>query len=635
MADKTLTDVVNELRKQNANLTSVKDRLELDARERKQYTDQLAKEANDRKRKAQEKEREQKADKKPTSSGTFKGDIVSGIKDATGFSLIENLGNYIKPLVGGVIGALFGAGAISALRTFIGKSIGRGLIFGPAILILEHFGKDIMNNLLTQLRDVSPDWLKLSDGALRTVGDGLIDSLNTGLLFGIFFGKKGFVAGFLGNILSSSLKWLTGQPEGYWDKNFNFAGMEFPFTNDTVMLMGSTLAAYFGPSLMYGAVTKAFGGTALAYPGANVGRNAKGEFMKLKPSLATKFRGGFSSFLGAGAIALIVGQTLGSYISNEFGEDSTVAGISDWLITSGQLVYMSRALGFIRLGWVGVALYTAYALSQWISGKRDELVNDATKEANEALESLKNDDGTYKDPSKNLTEDQRKAFDFIRFGQKTENFMPGYGDAFGQEQLAAAAEEYGKALAFERTDEGLYTQNAIDAMLKKAILERDEKLFLRAAAEHLKLSGEEVTVKNIKSRADYLQSYITSQLGDKNIYSGVNEALRVPMQEIFAASKNFHNAAQELTDSKLLDILEYEGENTSKTNKILTETNSTFSKLINEFLTKDASATPPVVVNQTNAPTTVSNNSSMVTNNGPVIDISDSMIMRYGAPSAL
>ena len=326
--------------------------------------------------------------------------------------------------------------------------------------------------------------------------------------------------------------------------------MEFPFANDTVMLVGSTLAAYFGPSLLYGAVTKAFGGTALAYPGASVGRNKKGQFMKLKPSLATKFRGGFGSFLGAGAIALMVGETLGAYISNEFGEDSTVAGISDWLITSGQIAYMSRALGFIRAGWVGIALYTAYAISQWIAGKRDEMVSDAVKESEAALEALRNEDGSYKDPSKVLTPDQQKAFDFIRFGEKTSQFMPGQQNTFGQSQLAGASAEFAKALKYERDERGFLTDNAMYSLVSEAIKEKNEAKWIQAVLEDLRRNGQEATPSNIITRSENLWMRMSQGLMKGNIYASAPTPLMLEGKVISGALKPFTTAAEEFAAGK-------------------------------------------------------------------------------------
>ena len=547
----SLTDVVNELKQQSNTLDSVKDYLadEANIRAQQAKADALAA----KKKLEADREAAAKAKINDGPQGLFAG-VKAGMLEASGLGAAGGLFGWLKgfmaPLLGTVFGTLFGGMSLATLAGRIGKMVGRGLIFGPAILLLENFGKDILFDLLTQLREVSPDWLKLSDGALRTVGDGLIDSLNTGLLFGIFFGKKGFVAGFLGNILSSSLKWLTGQPEGYWDQNFNFAGMEFPFTNDTVMLVGSTLAAYFGPSLLYGAVTKAFGGTALAYPGASVGRNKKGQFMKLKPSLATKFRGGFGSFLGAGAIALMVGETLGAYISNEFGEDSTVAGISDWLITSGQIAYMSRALGFIRAGWVGIALYTAYAISQWIAGKRDEMVSDAVKESEAALEALRNEDGSYKDPSKVLTPDQQKAFDFIRFGEKTSQFMPGQQNTFGQSQLAGASAEFAKALKYERDERGFLTDNAMYSLVSEAIKEKNEAKWIQAVLEDLRRNGQEATPSNIITRSENLWMRMSQGLMKGNIYASAPTPLMLEGKVISGALKPFTTAAEEFAAGK-------------------------------------------------------------------------------------
>ena len=82
--------------------------------------------------------------------------------------------------------------------------------------------------------------------------------------------------------------------------------------------------------------------------------------------------------------------------------------------------------------------------------------------------------GSYKDPSTVLTPDQQKAFDFIRFGEKTAQFMPGYGDSFGQSQLAGASAEFAKALKYERDERGFLTDNAMYSLVSEAIKEKNE-----------------------------------------------------------------------------------------------------------------------------------------------------------------
>jgi len=483
----SLTDVVNELKQQSNTLDSVKDYLadEANIRAQQAKADALAA----KKKLESDREAAAKANINDGPQGLFAG-VKAGMLEASGLGAAGGLFGWLKgfmaPLLGTVFGTLFGGMSLATLAGRIGKMVGRGLIFGPAILLLESFGKDIMYDLLTQLREVSPDWLKLSDGALRTVGDGIIDSLNTGLLFGIFFGKKGFIAGFLGNILASSVKWLTGQPQEYWDQNFNFAGMEFPFSNDTVLLMGSTLAAYFGPSLLYGAVTKAFGGTALAYPGANVGRNKKGQFMKLKPAHQTSFRSAFAGRFGAGIILNAVGGALANYITNEFGDEAGNA--ADWTVSGMTIGYiLGGPIGALIGGMVFLAAVGLKALGDWLRNQDEKIRNKIVSDADDIL--ARQQAGENIDPEEIAAKTSAAAEELNRFANPVGGLIQGAGNKealyrmFGMNVATLEARgNMGQA----------YRERAAYALASGDYAEA-----VRSAAASLKEYGEEVTPEAI------------------------------------------------------------------------------------------------------------------------------------------
>lgn len=386
----TLAAVVDQLKEQNENLSFVKDALESEAKAR---VSAYRREEAARKRALEDKreadaQRAKDARDVATQPQGFGAGVVQGLGEATGFTGLRNL---LGPLVGAVFGTLFGGASIAALKTRIGKMVGRGLIFGPAILLLETFGSEIVQSLLTEMSDQFS--INLTEEQKKSIADTAINAIDTGLLLSIFFGKKGFKAGIIGSLLSDTIKYITGQPDSFWTSKFEFAGMETPFTNEALLTAGSLVAAYFGPSLLYGAITQGLGGKA-AFAGANVGRDKKGRFTKLKPSLATKFRTGFVTRLGPALIIATVGNAMADYISNEFGESA--GDVASWTMNGVAVGSLFGPTGAILGGLAGLAIAGASALGAWLRSKDKEIRDGAVAAADQALADagVLKDDGT-------------------------------------------------------------------------------------------------------------------------------------------------------------------------------------------------------------------------------------------------
>ena len=478
----TLADIVVELREQNDTLTTVRERLDAEAKAR---VAELRQDKADR-RKALEAEREAKGavQRSTTAPQGFKEGVIGGLKEATGFNLLSSLKQYLGPIVGGIFGGLFGATALKTLKGNIGKMIGRGLIFGPAMILLENFGSDIIVDLLTQMSDGLN--LNLSEDQKKSIADTAVDAINTGLLLSIFFGKKGFKAGIIGSLLTGAIKHITGLPDEYWTKDFSFAGLETPFSNETVLMAGSLLAGYFGPSLLYGAITQGFGGKALAYPGARVGRNAKGQFTKLKPGLQTSFRSRFVGRLGPALIIGAVANSLAGYIRNEFGEEA--GNTADWVTAGATVGYtLGGPLGALTGAMVFLAASGLNALGTYLRNQDEKIRNQIIGKADEIVAAQAR--GENVDPNEVAAATAAAQAELSRYADPVGGLIHGAGDREALNKLLDM-----RVATFE--NKGSYHQ----AFLEKAayaLSQGDYENAVQNAAESLKASNRPVTPEEI------------------------------------------------------------------------------------------------------------------------------------------
>lgn len=489
----TLSDVVVELKAQNESLTSVR---ELLMSEKKARQIALRQSESDRKQ-ALEDKRESRAREAATPPTTFKGGVISGLKDVTGFGsggIFETLRGFLGPLTAGVFGGLFGASAIKGLIPKIGKMVGRGLIFGPAILLLETFGEEIITGLLTEIGNIGPEALKLSDPAKQAIASSIVEALNTGLLLGIFFGKKGFKAGIIGSFIKQGIQYLTGLDESFWEGSFNFAGMETGFTKDTMLGAASLMAAFFGPSLLTGALTQAF--TGKAYPGAKVGRNAKGQFTKLSPANAATFRNSFAARLGMAGILLTVGSMMGDYIGQEFGEEA--GNVAEWGTYGASAGFlMGGPMGALVGGLVGLAAAGMFALGDYLKDKNDKIVKRAEEELDQSLKSagIVGEDGTV-DVDKLQSASQEVREDIAKNALKVRAEKARAAQLAGADPTVAAEAEEAMTLAT------LAIQNTAQQSMRLGAVALDANNFEQAvihARDALVANNKEISGSNIKN----------------------------------------------------------------------------------------------------------------------------------------
>jgi hypothetical protein len=381
---------------------------------------------------------------------------------------------------------------LKALKTNIGKMVGRGLIFGPAILLLETFGSDIIVSLLTEMSDGFN--LNLTESQKKAIADTAINAIDTGLLLSIFFGKKGFKAGIIGSLLTGAIKHITGLPEEFWTKNFDFAGMETPFTNEMVLMAGSLLAGYFGPSLLMGAISQGFGGKP-AFAGANVGRDARGRFTKLKPELQTSFRTRFISRLGPAFIISAVGGAMADFIRSEFGD--TAGDAASWTVNGMAIGYtLGGPIGALLGGITFLAASGLKAMGDYLREQDTKLRNKIVSEADDIL--ARQAAGEDVDPEEVAAKTSAAASELMRFADPTGGLIHGAGN---EEALHKAYQMNVKTLEERGRMGQAYRERAAYALASGDYAEA-----VRAAAISLKEYDREVTPEAVDMELIYARA---------------------------------------------------------------------------------------------------------------------------------
>ena len=476
----TLQAVVEELQKQNDTLVDVRTRLDQEARAR---SNAMRRAETERKR-ALEDRLEEKSKKRREEAAIepagFKAGIGMGIREATGLDLFSGIGGGIRSMLQAAIAGIFGGATIKALTTRIGKIIGRGLIFGPAILLLETFGEDIFTSLITQFVDGFPN-AEVSPETINGLAELAVDGLKTGLFLGMFFGKKGFIAGFLGTILAESIEKVL--PEGMsLDEKIKLFGLETPITADQLITIGSVLAAYVGPGLLYGAITSFFGGKALAFPGAKVGRDSKGRFIP-RSQVKTPFMTGFGRFIGP-ALLIGLGATMGAYIENIVGEE---AGnfVSNTFSAAAIGMMLAGPMGALAGGLFAMAAAGLGALANWFRTRNNEVMETAIAAAELADKKVKEGTATEAD------------FAAIAAGSQELTRALQLPQYEGDNRLEALLEKYNKSLKQRQFDTGNDNMQAT-MELQSAIASQNLSAIINAASASLVTRGEAVSPDNIE-----------------------------------------------------------------------------------------------------------------------------------------
>lgn len=471
---KELQDTNSQLKAQTQNFAAVKAQLLRDARQKKQEKlDDL-----EAKRKQNQSIKSQVMRYGGEGKGV-KGSLKQGLMEGTGLdqlSKLETLG----------LGA--GAGALAgALARGMGKALGRGALAG----IVGLFGEQIIESALKGLS--VDDIFNLNDTEMK----GLASDINGALVKGIvasIFGKKFGIAVFLGDLISKAIS-STLSKESLEKKlgTINLTDdIKYDITNEDLITLGTTVAAFFGPALIYGAITKGLGGTALAYSGAKVGRDPKtGRFTKLKPELRQSFMKGFGSRFLQGAALFAMGESVGAYLDEAASESA--GDVARWTGGGMAIGAMFGPGGMIVGAVAGLMIGLGRIVLDYLRETDDAVRNAAVGKAEQILKESGGD-------ANKLNDRQRKdvAQAIQELEKLTLKMKPQDRDATLE-----------KIAQFKKLLEKKGSQQEIQGRAKDAF----EKLSLRDYIEaSLLYDPSEKTAEQIKANFEDIQSQVSRRL---------------------------------------------------------------------------------------------------------------------------
>ena len=401
---------------------------------------------------------------KPSSSNKAPSGLVSGFKagamEASGLSMMSRW-------VSGALSGAFGGATLATVAGLAGKFLGRGAVWGTAAALIGTFGSDLINKIFT---DLDPKDVVLGGDDKKLLAFSLGDALRNGAI-GMIFGKKLGIAAFFGSLLSDSIKSMFPSDMKWEDKQKMF-GLEMPFTKENFLDYGSIIAAFFGPSLIRGAIGAALGfGAAGGGPkGAAAGAAPKAGFLKgFKP---TGFKG-----LGWAGMLMFTGGLLADWI----GEQTGSQGAADLLkvaITAGSLALMfgTGPLGILA-ATVGLAIHGGILIKEHhdrkLKGMREAFEKEvAIEEAKLVAAKITPDDAILmavdrakeagaRHSSGRVTTDEQAAADEAILRRVEKNNPDKVAQIYLQEEIAYLKGEYDTQRMLTPGNGGLWTGQLI------------------------------------------------------------------------------------------------------------------------------------------------------------------------------
>ena len=285
------------------------------------------------------------------------------------------LSNFLQGLGGlaetAMFGLFAGKGAASAIGTEARGKFLKRLARAPLIGAVALFSEEIVTSVFKGLtgKDIEGEQL-----------DMFTNTLNATLL-GSMFGRKGAFAGFMYSVISQSIAKTfpnKDDDESAWQKKTNLLGVELPFTNEDFAVWGGTIASFFAPSLITGAIRRSLGIGAAGKRGDNAGKRS---FLRgFKPNMNIVRGGlrftGWAGLLGLAGYSLV--QTIDGLADGNV--DST-----DWLnlgmtVASGlgslSMLGMFGPGGLLVTAIAGLAIGGGYLLYNYFQKRQNELANE-------------------------------------------------------------------------------------------------------------------------------------------------------------------------------------------------------------------------------------------------------------------
>ena len=341
----TLTDINKTLLEQNKSL-------DITARSLVKFIEGEKNSRGDELEEKLKKSRESKAVVRKAPQG-FKAGFKEGLGDATG------LGTVARWVSAALAGA-FGGATLSTVAGLVGTYLARGAVWGSAALIISKFGTQLIEKVFESL---DPNDVLLDDESKKKVSPVLVESLRNGMI-AMIAGKRFGIATFFGTIVGNSIAKLFNLNDS---EKVNMFGFDLPITAADFAKFGATIAMFFAPSLIMGAIRSSLSGVGImAAMGMGGGPPGSDKGGKLKPSYVKKFGGAFVRRLPMAAMIGMVGTTLGMAIGGAMGDEelgNTIATAANVL----GLAAMFGPKGVLIAAGVMAALAIGNEIAQWMA----------------------------------------------------------------------------------------------------------------------------------------------------------------------------------------------------------------------------------------------------------------------------
>ena len=264
---------------------------------------------------------------------------------------------------GGAAGGAAAAIGSDARKTFL-KRLARAPLIGAVALFSEEIVTSVFKGLTG--KDIEGEQL-----------DMFTNTLNATLL-GSMFGRKGAFAGFMYSVISQSIAKTfpnKDDDQSAWQKKTNLLGVELPFTNEDFAVWGGTIASFFAPSLITGAIRRSLGigGDAAADGAKNANNAAKKSFLKgFKPNMNI-VRGGLR-FAGWAGFAGLAGYTLVQAIegiaSDGTADTTDLMNLGISAASTMSMIGMFGSKGLLMTGIAGLAIGGGYLIYNYLQKRQ-------------------------------------------------------------------------------------------------------------------------------------------------------------------------------------------------------------------------------------------------------------------------
>ena len=377
MAEATLRDVIKVLKQsdlnnqvdadlQTKNTAELRDEIgKLNKMLGSYFTKQNASKGDDLEKSREASKKSDQSQKEKNKPTTFRGGLSKGL----GLDFLRN----VAGIPGALLGAALGGGAIASLAPAFGLILGKTLKAGAVFGLLSLFGEGLLTKGLEKLTGK-----ELGEGQAKEFNSVLSKSLAAAVL-----NKKLGIATFIGQMVGMSL------PDSFSKENQKLLGIDLGITQETFATWGATIAAFFAPSLISGALTSAFTGKAPP-TGATVGRDAKGRFTKLSNKNASMFRQGFKGRMGLGIAMTALGGVAGAALGDALGSEELGDTLGDGISAAGVGWMVGGPIGAIVAGIGTLAIAGLSTLADWMTQQNDKIKERTLKQL-EKYENLSNE----------------------------------------------------------------------------------------------------------------------------------------------------------------------------------------------------------------------------------------------------